>query len=50
MFLVDVVRMRESMIPLNVFDTSKKIFLDFLCITAEKVRDDDPGVLRVYDV
>lgn len=49
-FLVDVVRMKDSVIPLNVFDNSKKIFLDFLCITAEKVSYNDPGVIRVYDV
>lgn len=49
-FLVDVARMRESVIPLNVFDNSKKIFLDFLCITAERDVYNDPGVIRVYDV
>lgn len=42
--------MRESVIPLNVFDNSKKIFLDFLCITAERDVYNDPGVIRVYDV
>lgn len=50
MFLVDVARYNEKIIPLALFDNSKKINLDFLCITAESLSYADPGVLRVYDV
>ena len=50
MFLVDVVRYKESTIPLALFDTNKKISLHFLCITAERMNYSDPGVIRVYDV
>ena len=49
-FLVDVVRYKESTISLALFDTNKKISLDFLCITAERMNYSDPGVIRVYDV
>ena len=47
---MDVVRFREPAISLNLFDSQKKISLDFLCITAENVSYSDPGVIRVYDV
>lgn len=50
MFLVDVARYKENTLPLNIFDSNKKVSLDFLCITAEQVAYADPGVLRVYDV
>lgn len=50
MFLVDVARFKESVIPLNLFDVGKKVSLDFLCITAERVSYADPGMLYVYDV
>lgn len=49
-FLVDVARYKESTLPLNLFDTGKKISLDFFFITAEKMNYSDPGVIRVYDV
>ena len=50
MFLVDVARYNEKILPLSLFDNGKKISLDFLCITAERLSYADPGVLRVYDV
>lgn len=50
MFLVDVARFKESVIPLNLFDVGKKVSLDFLCITAERVSYADPGMLYAYDV
>ena len=49
-FLMDVVRFREPAISLNLFDSQKKISLDFLCITAENVSYSEPGVIRVYDI
>ena len=49
-FLIDVARYKESTIPLALFDTNKKISLDFLFITADKLNYSDPGVIRVYDV
>ena len=49
-FLVDVARFKENTIPLNLFDTGKKINLDFLCVTTERLSYADPGVIRVYDV
>ena len=50
MFLVDVARFKESILPLNLFDVGKKVCLDFICITAERVSYADPGALHVYDV
>lgn len=50
MFLVDIARYKENTLPLNIFDTNKKVSLDFLCITADTVSYADPGVIRVYDV
>ena len=50
MFLVDIARYKENTLPLNIFDSSKKVSLDFLCITADTVSYADPGVIRVYDV
>ena len=50
MFLVDIARYKENTLPLNIFDSSKKVSLDFLCITADTVSYSDPGVIRVYDV
>lgn len=47
---MDVARYKESTLPLNLFDTGKKISLDFFFITAEKMNYSDPGVIRVYDV
>ena len=49
-FLVDVARFKENTISLNLFDTGKKINLDFICITTERLSYADPGVIRVYDV
>ena len=50
MVVVVSVRKREPAISLNLFDSQKKISLDFLCITAENVSYSEPGVIRVYDV
>ena len=50
MFLIDVARFKESVIPLALFDSGKKIGLDFIFITAEKLNYSDPGVIRVYNV
>jgi len=49
-FLIDVARFKESVIPLALFDSGKKIGLDFIFITAEKLNYSDPGVIRVYNV
>ena len=47
---MDVARFKESTIPLALFDTNKKISLDILFLTAERLNYSDPGVIRVYDV
>lgn len=49
-FLVDVARYKESTLPLNLFNSEKKISLDYFFITAEEMNYSDPGVIRVYDV